>query len=112
MVIRATGDVRVGGAATLHFRSSVAVDLTFRVRITKLEPERELRWIGRRLGMDGDHYFQLSPTASGTHLVHGEIFTGPLARAVGFAFRRQIPVFEAFNRALGERAAGFFERSR
>ncbi len=106
MVISAEGSAREGSTATLRYRSSVGVPLRFRVRITRHEPERELRWVGSRLGTSGDHYFQLHAREGGTHLVHGEVFRGPLAGPLGFAFRRQVPVFEAFNRALKQVAEG------
>lgn len=104
MVVAASGRAEAGAQATLRYRSSMGVELGFGVRITRAEPERELRWLGSRMGIAGDHYFQLTPTPDGTRMVHGEIFSGPFARAVGFVFRRQIPVFERFNHALAARA--------
>jgi hypothetical protein len=70
------------------------------VRITRAEPDRELRWVGSRLGISGEHYFRLTARGEGTRLVHGEVFRGLLAGPFGFLFRDQVPVFEAFNRAL------------
>lgn len=104
MVVAAEGSPREGRRAKLRYRSSLGVELTFDVLITRSEPGQELRWLGRRLGVSGDHYFALRPTASGTQLLHGEVFRGPFAGAAGFLFRRQIPVFERFNRALKQRA--------
>ena len=100
MVTAAEGSAAEGSTATLHYRSNIGLPLRFRVRITRSEPDRELRWIGRRLGISGDHYFQLMADGSGTRFVHGEVFRGPLAAVLGFVFRGQVPVFEAFNRAL------------
>ena len=100
MVTAAEGSAAEGSIATLHYRSSIGLPLRFRVRITRFEAERELRWIGRRLGISGEHYFQLMADGSGTRFVHGEVFRGPLAAVLGFVFRGQVPVFEAFNRAL------------
>jgi len=104
MVTAAEGSAAEGGIATLHYQSSIGLPLRFRVRITRCEADRELRWVGRRLGISGDHYFQLMADGSGTHFVHGEVFRGPLAGALGFLFRGQVPVFEAFNRALEDAA--------
>ena len=36
--------------------------------------------------------------------MHGEVFTGALAGVLRFAFRRQVPVFERFDRALRDEA--------
>lgn len=102
MVTAADGTAVEGSTARLHYRSHIGLPLRFEVRITRAEPERELRWVGSRLGISGEHYFELFATGRGTRLVHGEVFRGPLAGPLGFLFRAQIPVFEAFNRALRE----------
>jgi hypothetical protein len=104
MLVAAEGEVQNGGRASLRYRSSLGVELQFAVRITRADPGREVRWVGRRLGIRGAHSFRLEPSGAGTRLVHGEVFTGALASLLGFAFRRQIPVFERFDRALRSEA--------
>lgn len=104
MVVAAEGEVQRDGRASLRYRSSLGVELQFAVRITRADPGRELRWVGRRLGIRGEHSFRLEPSGAGTQLVHGEIFTGALAGVLRFAFRRQVPVFERFDRALRNEA--------
>jgi hypothetical protein len=104
MVVAAEGEAKTGGRARLRYRSSLGVELAFAVSITRAEPARELRWVGRRLGIRGEHSFRLEPRGAGTRLVHREVFTGALAGVLGFAFRRQIPVFERFDRALRSEA--------
>ena len=104
MVTSAEGSAVEGSDATLHYRSHIGLPLRFRVRITRSEPHRELRWVGSRLGISGEHYFQLASDGDGTHFVHGEVFRGVFAKSLGFLFRDQIPVFESFNRALKELA--------
>ena len=104
MLVAAEGEVRNGGRASLRYRSSLGVELQFAVRITRADAGRELRWVGRRLGIRGEHFFRLEPSGAGTRLVHGEVFTGALAGVLGFAFRRQIPVFERFDAALRDEA--------
>ena len=108
MVTAAEGLATEGSTARLHYRSSIGLPLRFEVRITRADPERELRWVGSRLGVSGEHYFRLRAADQGTHLVHGEVFRGLLAAPLGFVFRDQIPVFEAFNRALKGIAEGRF----
>lgn len=100
MVVSAEGPATEGSTATLHYRSSIGLHLRFRVRITRSDADRELRWVGSRLGISGEHYFQLMAEGSGTRFVHGEVFRGLLAGRVGFLFRDQVPVFETFNYAL------------
>lgn len=102
MVTSADGSAAEGSYATLHYRSHVGIPLRFRVRITRSQADRELRWVGSRLGISGEHYFRLNDDDGGTHFVHGEVFRGLLAKSVGFLFREQIPVFEFFNQALKE----------
>ena len=104
MVVAAEGEVQSDGRASLRYRSSLGVELQFAVRITRADPGRELRWVGRRLGIRGEHSFRLEPSGAGTQLVHGEVFTGALAGVLRFAFRRQVPVFERFDRALRNEA--------
>lgn len=100
MVVSAEGPATEGSTATLHYRSNIGLHLRFRVRITRSDALRELRWVGSRFGISGEHYFQLMAEGSGTHFIHGEVFRGPLAGFMGFLFRGQVPVFETFNRAL------------
>lgn len=100
MVTSAEGDAAEGRVATLHYRSRQGVPLRFEVRIIRFDRERELRWMGSRLGITADHYFQLSARGTGTHLEHGEVFRGALTGPFGFAIRSQLPVFELFNHAL------------
>jgi hypothetical protein len=104
MVVAAEGELQNGGRASLRYRSSLGVELRFAVRITRADPGRELRWVGRRLGVRGEHSFRLEPSGTGTRLVHGEVFTGALAGVLGFALRWQIPVFERFDHALRNEA--------
>ena len=104
MVTAAEGSATEGSVATLHYRSNLGVPLRFDVEITRAARDRELRWVGSRLGISGEHYFQLLPEDGRTRLVHGEVFRGLLARPLGFVFRNQLSVFEAFNRALKEMA--------
>jgi len=100
MVVSAEGRATEGSTATLHYRSNIGLHLRFRVRITRSDAPRELRWVGSRLGISGEHYFQLTAEGARTRFVHGEVFRGPLAGPMGFLFRGQVRVFEAFNRAL------------
>src|SRR5580658_6487094 len=77
-----SGELKVGAVLwmqTLFFGSKI---MKFRARVTRLEPGRELRWLGHffvpRL-FDGEHAFRLEPqTAESTRLVHFEIFSGLL----------------------------------
>jgi hypothetical protein len=96
--------------------------MTFRPRITRLEPERTFAWTGHFLlpGLaDGVHFFEIlpleeSPTPDttgppwkrgGIRLVHRQEYRGPLV-PVFWAFfgRRTRQGFEQMNEALKDRA--------
>jgi len=53
--------------------------MVFKPKILKVDQNRELRWLGRLFlpGLfDGEHYFILEDSPTGTKLTHGENFTG------------------------------------
>ena len=77
--------------------------MRFRPTVRKVDPGRELRWLGRLWvpGLfDGEHYMVLHASADGasTQLVHGEKFSGLLLWLVDV--ERFRPDFERMNRAL------------
>ena len=85
--------------------------MTFRPTVVKLEPGRELRWLGH-LGFpglfDGEHGFRVVPEDAGRcRFEHFETFRGilvaPILWMVGETTRAG---FEAMNRALKVRAEG------
>jgi hypothetical protein len=79
--------------------------MTFRPTLLRVDPERELRWLGRfvvRGLFDGEHVFRLVPEGSGTRLIHEELFGGFLLRLMDIETFR--PSFEAMNDALKTRA--------
>jgi hypothetical protein len=83
--------------------------MTFRPIILALQPEAELRWLGRLIlpGIfDGEHQFQLEPIGEGrTRLIHGEVFSGLLVPLLWRNLDTQTRQgFEAMNHALKQRA--------
>lgn len=95
-----------GGHLLIAVRLLGPLPLPLWVRVVTRREGAELLWRGRGPGLVGEHYFRLAPTGEGwTHLVHGETFHGPLARAVvrtlGPRIRRR---YEAFNAALALQA--------
>ena len=105
---------RIDGALEVGTRLEVRISppngrgMTFRPRVVAFEPERELAWLGR-LGIrgifDGRHSFALAPTADGgTTFTHSERFTGVLVPLLGRVLDRTRQGFEAFDRAIKQRA--------
>jgi hypothetical protein len=82
--------------------------MTFRPTVLTVEPNRELRWLGRLLlpGLfDGEHSFRLEPLATGrVRLVQAERFTGLLVPILGGMLGNTERGFQAMNQALKERA--------
>jgi hypothetical protein len=104
------GEPRKGEQLRVTIHPPGAAPMTFRPRVIKAEPGRELRWIGRFLvpGLfDGEHYFQVTETEPGRcRLVHGERFSGLLVPL----FRKGLDEntregFVAMNRAIKKRLA-------
>jgi hypothetical protein len=82
--------------------------MTFRPIILVLQPEAELRWLGRLIlpGIfDGEHQFQLKPIGEGrTRLIHREVFSGLLVPLLWRNLDTQTRQgFEAMNHALKQR---------
>jgi hypothetical protein len=78
---------------------------TIPVRLVTVRPQRELAWKGGVPGvMEGRHGFRLEPTATGTRLVHTEVFSGVLAPALVRLLRGQLGKgYRRVNRGLQDR---------
>jgi hypothetical protein len=93
----------------VYLQPSGAKGMTFRPKVLKAEPNRELRWLGHFLipGLfNGEHIFTIEPLEAGrVRFVQRELFTGLLvplfARWLGKDTRRG---FEEMNQALKLRA--------
>ena len=102
---QASGELRKGAQLQVYLQPSGAKGMTFRPKVLKAEPNRELRWLGHFLisGLfDGEHIFTIEPLEAGrVRFVQREIFTGLLvplfARSLEKDTRRG---FEEMNQAL------------
>ena len=104
---RVRGKPEVG--ATVRFRVAAprgpAVPIS--AEIVVVEPGRDLTWIGpaaprwlRRL-VSGEHWFRLTPIASGCRFDHGERFAGAALPARWGRFERMLRAgYEKMNEAL------------
>ena len=106
---KATGNIRVGERLEVNIQPSGASAMTFRPTVLKVEPNRELRWLGLLLIsrlFDGEHIFTIEPLGEGrVRFTQREVFTGLLvplfARGLDTDTRRG---FEEMNLALKTRA--------
>ncbi|MEJ7647630.1 MAG: SRPBCC domain-containing protein [Nakamurella sp.] len=104
-LISSTGEIRAGATLRNTLRNHGS-EMTFTPEVLTVDPERELRWIGR-FGMpgvvDGEHYFRIEQT--GPHRVRftqGEEFSGLLVPVAGSALDVG-DAFDAMNQALKRR---------
>lgn len=103
------GEAGVGNRLKVRIQPSGGQGMTFHPTLLKVEPNQELRWLGRLLApglFDGEHYFILEPLGPNRmRLTQGEIFTGLLvpvfARSLDRDTRRG---FVEMNQALKELA--------
>ncbi len=105
--IRAQGKAAPGARIPMTFVNPARPGATVKqtVTVTRCEAGRALAWRGTvPLLFDGLHFFELTPEADGTRLLHGEDQTG----LIPWSYRRLVqshfvPAYEAFNVALEER---------
>src|SRR5918911_4648575 len=83
-VRRLEGELQMGGRIVVEIAPPGGRAMTFKPTLLAVQPERELRWLGRlfvRGLFDGEHRFELEPVAEGrTRFVQSERFSGVLVR--------------------------------
>jgi len=100
-IINMEGEIGEGLRLKNTMSPSPGQSMVFKPKILKVEQNRELRWLGRFLlpGLfDGEHYFILEDSLTGTKLTHGENFKG-----LGLLFtnvQKFEKNFDQMNRAL------------
>ena len=103
-----SGELRQGSRLSVHIAPPGRTGMRFAPKILVLEPERELRWLGRLLIprlFDGEHYFILDNIDERrTLLTHGQTFSGILVGLFGGGLEATKGGFMAMNHALKQRA--------
>ena len=108
-MLRASGELAVGENLVVYLKPPGAMGMSFKPRVVKVDPNRELRWLGHLVipGIfDGEHIFEIDPIGDAScRLVHREEFRGvlvPLMLAmIGKPTERG---FKEMNQALKARA--------
>ena len=106
---RVSGELIVGSRLSVTIQPPGRRPMSFRPVVRRVDPEHELRWLGRVLlpGLfDGEHVFALEPRPEGCRLHHGETFNGLLVPLFGATLGATEQGFVAFNAALQRRAEG------
>jgi len=106
---KASGTIKAGERLTVVLQPSGSGATTFKPTVLKVEPNRELRWLGRLWipGLfDGQHIFELQPTGpSSTRFVQREEFGGILLPLLAGRLRNETARgFDEMNQALKRRA--------
>jgi hypothetical protein len=106
---RLSGELVVGARLQVTIQPPGRRPMSFRPVVQRVEPERELRWLGRVLlpGLfDGEHGFVIEQHADGCRLHHEETFSGLLVPLFDGTLSATEQGFVAFNVALQRRAEG------
>jgi hypothetical protein len=111
MIRRASGQARVGARLKVHFEPEGRKGSNFRPKLTIVDPNRELRWLGWPrfpFVFDMDHYWLLEGLGNGRiRLEHGAVAYGLAVPFIGNVMVKSFrEPFEAMNRAMKERAEG------
>ena len=106
---RVNGRPEVGEQLVVRMRPSGTKGITLRPIVMKVDPNRQLRWLGHLLvpGLfDGEHIFEIEELARDRVLfVQREVFKGLLVPLLARSLDRDTQRgFEEMNRALRERA--------
>jgi len=111
-IVSSTGDLTKGGTITNVLRDTKGAETTFSPKLLAVEPNKELRWIGKVPPggiFDGEHSFRLEALPDGrTRLTQQETFRGvavPFTRS--WLTKTIEPQFVAMNHALAARATGY-----
>jgi len=100
------GDPKVGTKLKIHLHTSSGKSRTYRPTVTKVEPNRELRWSGKSFipGMfNGERIFSIELKTNHVRFVHREIFTGLGVALAGDRLDKDMyQSFEKMNDAFKE----------
>ena len=104
---RIGGELREGARLEVRIAPPEARATTFKPTVRSVEPNRELRWLGRLLApgiFDGEHSLSIEPLESGrSRFVQSERFSGILIGLTKGTLKKTATGFEQMNAALKER---------
>ncbi len=103
---RVVGGPKEGSRIKIHLRTPGGKNRQYEPVVTKVNPGRELRWIGRSMLLTGEHVFVIEEKQSESVLfIQREIFGGLLAAFFGRSTHEDIEAgFRQMNEALKQRA--------
>lgn len=103
------GTPKVGNRLKIHLHTSKGKTRTYRPHVTKVEPDKELRWYGKSIlpGIfNGERIFTLeSISKDQTKFMHKEVFTGILVDLIGNRLDKDmVDSFTEMNDAIKKRS--------
>jgi hypothetical protein len=105
---RATGEIKTGARLEVFIQPSGTKGVTFHPKVLKVDPNHELRWLGRLYLpwlFDGEHALIIEPsTENSIKFIQREKFTGLLVPFTRSLLRDTQRGFEEMNRELKQRA--------
>lgn len=105
---RISGKAVVGKRLEVYLQPPEARGMVFRPTILRLQPNHELRWLGKLwIGglFDGEHIFTIEQLSENhVRFIQREVFTGLLVPLLRGTLRKTLNGFNEMNRALKERA--------
>jgi hypothetical protein len=106
-ISRISGELREGARLEVRIEPPGGRTTTFKPTVRAVEPNRELRWLGRLLVpgiFDGEHSLRIEPLEGGrTRFVQSERFFGILVGLVKGTLKKTDVGFEQMNAALKAR---------
>lgn len=106
------GQLTAGAELIVRIQPPGGMAMTFKPNILKVDPNRELRWLGRLWFpgvFDGEHYFLVEELGPGqTRFTQGERFAGILVPLMGMIglYPKTLLGFSEMNQALKDRVEG------
>ena len=102
------GEAKVGIKLEIYLQTSRGKNRTYRPTVTKVEPNHELRWLGKSLVpgiFNGERIFTIEPLeVNYIRFVHREVFTGLGAFLAGNRLDKDLyQSFDKMNNAFKEK---------
>ncbi|HXV46939.1 MAG TPA: SRPBCC domain-containing protein [Nitrososphaera sp.] len=103
---RISGHAKEGSRIEIHIETPAGEKRRYEPEITKIDPERELRWVGKSWVLNGEHIFIIEQLQQGrVRFIQREVFDGLLTGFFGKRLDTDIKQgLEKMNVALKERA--------
>jgi hypothetical protein len=104
-----TGDARTGAKLDVHLQPPGAKGITVHPKVLSAVPGKELKWLGRLLGIpgifDGEHHLLIQEMGPGSVMfLQEEVFGGVLVPVTGKQLEKTRQGFELMNESLKKRA--------